>query len=276
MKSIIKKSNANNKRTKKRVTFKDHRRRHSKKQTNKIQWGGDITEDDIKNLEDDYNSDKITSMYNTAKDNINKEERLSLFLDLDRYLDNGVKKIDDLQRNNPTSVFFVDLEKLKTDLTDSLSRVRVDLDIEQPPFDEQQFKQQLPPQYSDVQQSFEQPQLPPQYSYTDPSLDGSITKAVPVYPLQASYASDSNSVTGNTYDITTPQSINKQKDGQSTPISDASISPKDFDALVKDIKTQTENIICLLLLVLEKKKEEENNEEITKVIQEINSKISSK
>jgi hypothetical protein len=264
MKSIIKKSNANNKRMKKRVTFKDHRRRHNKKYTKKIQWGGDITEADINDLEAKYGKQKIwNEMFYPAKDNQNEQEKRLQLYDLDEYLTNGIQEIDKAIKNNPGTLFSNRLETLKTGLGTLFDKVHPMLDLTYSNGEPQMQYQPPDYQFSQTQQMQDLvPQTEAPGAVFVPGINSFENSIVPSTDLPPADEFGSNSVTDNNSDVT------------DRPIEDESISEQllsfeDFDALVKDIETQIVSISCLLLFVLEQKNNENNedNEEISKIIQ---------
>ena len=326
MKSIIKKSNANNKnKPKKRVTFKDHMRRHNKKQTKKIQWGGEIAEDDVKNLEEKYGRQKIwNEMYFPANENQNEEEKRIKLFELDEYLTNGIQDVDNAIKDNSDTAFSNRLETLKTGLDSLFSTVHPMLELTGPPVPQMQMQdlqnpvpqmqdlqnpvtglqqpfpqiqdleqqnlqnpvtglQQQVPQMQDLeqqdlqQQDLQNPDLDTNVNQQDPNsfTETILENANPVYETDAYYANNDNnndnSITDNKSDVVGDNQIDDQS---SNSISDPLVSFEDFDQVIKAIEPQIENIICLLLLVLGKKNDENKDEEISKVIQEINSKIS--
>ena len=289
MKSIIKKSNANNKnKPKKRVTFKDHMRRHNKKQTKKIQWGGEIAEDDVKNLEEKYGRQKIwKEMYFPANENQNEQEKRIKLLELDEYLTNGIQDVDKAIKDNSDTLFSNRLETLKTGLDSLFSTVHPMLELTGPPVPQMQMQdlQNPVPQMQDLQnpvtglqqQDFQNPNLDTNVNQQDPNsfTETILENANPVYETDAYYANNDNnndnSITDNKSDVVGDNQIDDQS---SNSISDPLVSFEDFDQVIKAIEPQIENIICLLLLVLGKKNDENKDEEISKVIQEINSKIS--
>jgi hypothetical protein len=281
MKSIIKKSNANKNRPKKRVSFKDHRRRHIKKQTKKIQWGGDITDAEIMGLEAEYGRQKIWNDYYAAREIVNEEEKRIKLLELDQYLTNGIQDVDKAIQNNPGTLFSNRLEILKTGLNTLFDKVHPMLDLTYS--NGQPQMQYQPPSENQVSQNPQMQSLLPQdevpgasfvpgiNSFQDSdqqlpnSFDNSIIPSTSLPPVSTD-AFDSDSVTGNNDDVTALET---------NVISKQLISFEDFNAVVQAIETQTENIICLLLLVLEKKNNKNNNEEISKVIEKLKAKISS-
>jgi hypothetical protein len=284
MKSIIKKSNANNKnKLKKRVTFKDHRRRHIKKQTKKIQWGGDITDAEINNLEAKYGKQKIwNEMFYPAKENENEQEKRLQLYDLDEYLTNGIQDVDNAIQNNPGTLFSNRLEILKTGLNTLFDKVHPMLDLTysngQPQMQYQPPSENQVSQNPQMQSPLPQDEVPGASfvpginSFQDSgqqlpnSFNNSIIPSTSL-PPPATDAFDSDSVTGNNNDVTALDT---------TPISEQLLSFQDFDALVKDIETQIVSISCLLLFVLEQKNNQENNEEISKIIQLLKDETESK